>query len=199
MSDAAALAPSSALLFEVGSSGSGSAAVSPFPGVLPSPSLCRSFSSATEAATERHSDASCRSSSRTPASIVYPLMSASIMWSFRSSCCARSPWRASCLRNKCLFAICTFSSTVYPCISITSIRSRSGLGISPSSLAVAIKRTRERLNGSAKKWSRKAWFCSGSRTSSNAEEGSPFRELRPSLSTSSSMMTALLEPHFLIA
>jgi len=84
-------------------------------------------------------------------------------------------------------------------MSMTSMRSRSGRGMGCSSLAVAMKSTPLRLKGRLRKWSRKAWFCSGSSTSSSAELGSPLSELRPSLSISSSMITQLFVRHFLSA
>eukprot|EP00966_Prymnesium_polylepis_P216856 5019626-Prymnesium_polylepis.1 len=43
--------------------------------------------------------------------------------------------------------------------SITSMRSRRGRGMGSISLAVAMKRTRDKLKGSERKWSRKFWFC----------------------------------------
>mmetsp|Transcript_19808 Transcript_19808/g.51165 ORF Transcript_19808/g.51165 Transcript_19808/m.51165 type:complete len:312 (-) Transcript_19808:804-1739(-) len=160
-----------------------------------SASCSSACASATSAATARHSAASLRSSSRSPASRVY--RRASICSSSSLSCTSScpSPWRASCLGSRCVRAIATFSSVVYPVSSTVSILSSSGRAMLSTSFAVATKSTRERLNGVLRKWSRKAPFCSGSRTSSSADDGSPCSERVPSLSTSSSMITGSLVPH----
>ena len=62
-------------------------------------------------------------------------------------------------------------------LGIGNIQGLSYLGTAENPLsdefAVAINRQSERSRGSSRKWSRKYLFCSGSRTSSRAEEGSP--------------------------
>mmetsp|Transcript_47263 Transcript_47263/g.120581 ORF Transcript_47263/g.120581 Transcript_47263/m.120581 type:complete len:207 (-) Transcript_47263:1086-1706(-) len=73
------------------------------------------------------------------------------------------------------------------------MRSRSGPGMAPSSLAVATKTTLERSKGSPRYVSVYVWFCEGSSTSSSADMGSPRASL-PTLSTSSSSITGSRHP-----
>ncbi len=103
------------------------------------------------------------------------------------------PWLAASLRMRCLWAISIFSSVRYPDKSITSMRSSRGAEMVCRLLAVAMKSAFERSKSTSIKLSWKALFCSGSSTSSKAEEGSPLKSL-PSLSTSSKIKTGLEVP-----
>ena len=65
-------------------------------------------------------------------------------------------------------------------------------------LAVVMNSTRLRSRGISRKWSRKAWFCSLSSTSSRAEAGSP-RKSPPILSISSSSSRGFMLPLWVMA
>ncbi len=95
-------------------------------------------------------------------------------------------------------AISIFSSSRYPGTSTTSIRSSNGRGMVSRVLAVAMKRALERSKSTSTKLSWNLWFCSGSRTSSNADDGSPLMSLE-SLSISSSSRSGLALPARLMA
>ena len=76
---------------------------------------------------------------------------------------------------------------------MTSMRSSSGEGIVSVVLAVVMNKTFDRSNGNSIKWSRNAKFCSASKTSSSAAEGSPLKSSK-SLSTSSKSISGFLVP-----
>ena len=76
---------------------------------------------------------------------------------------------------------------------MSSILSSRGLGIVDILFAVVINITLLKSKATSRKLSVNPKFCSGSRTSSRAEEGSPLKSL-PILSISSMSITGLLVP-----
>ncbi|MPM88209.1 hypothetical protein SDC9_135310 [bioreactor metagenome] len=80
---------------------------------------------------------------------------------------------------------------------MTSMRSRRGLGIVEAEFAVVMNMTLLRSKGTSRKLSAKCQFCSGSSTSSSADDGSP-RKSEPNLSISSIKINGLFAPHCFI-